>query len=284
MTEQELQELFEKLEKADLQPMLCDTPVPYYENGVWAGIPTAPGDIVQDDYIMLPQKLMGSNPVFRITVRGNSMRDAGFSPGDRLQVEATQVVGDGDIVVASVDGDYTVKAFCIDEYKQRWLVPCNDEYEPIPLTDDMNVSIVGKVVEHIRESPRIPYGNCLKTIANARTRMRNNKKEDVSRLRLLEVATMMASDVKSGRQWYAVYKGMADRHAVAKGDFVFFVKLVLDAVPEHKHLPVASELQRMSVQSFAKPVDFWDRDDAPVSGGVFDTYLRIAKKTKLLLR
>ena len=47
-------------------------------------------------------------------------------------------------------------------------------------------------------------------------------------------------------------------------------------LPEHGHLPVTKEVQRMAVQSFAKRVSMWRPDNAPVSGSRFQDYLSIA--------
>ena len=55
MTEQELKEVFELMERSGMTPQLCDTPVPYYENEVPAGIPIDLGDIVKGGYIMQPR-------------------------------------------------------------------------------------------------------------------------------------------------------------------------------------------------------------------------------------
>ena len=283
MTEQELKEVFELMERSGMNPQLCDTPVPCYENYVKAGVPADPGDAAAGDSLMLPRSLVGLHPTFIINVSGDSMRDAGILEGDQLQVQMEVPVNDGDVVMASVNGgECTVKAFCTDEQGQKWLVPCNEGFDAILLTEETNVRIVGKVVKHIKGAPRVSFRDCLKTVR--RTRENATADVPVSRQRAAEVAATVAADVKSGRQWYAVYRGMVDRHAVDKGDYEGFVTLVLEVVSGHKHLPVASELQRMAVQSFAKPVDLWDRNAAPVSGGVFDTYLRIAKKTKRLLK
>ena len=280
MTEQELQEIYELLEKSGMKPMLCDTPVPYYENGVWAGVPTDPGDIVKGDYTMLPNDLIGWRPVFVVPVKGDSMRDANIMPGDQLRVQITNVVSDGDIVVAEIDGECTVKAFYSDEQGQRWLVPCNDNYDAILLTEDMNVRIVGKVVECIKEAPRMSYRDCLKVIR--RTRMA--KKEDISPKRVEDAVRTVAEQVKNGRHWYAVYRTLVDRGVVSDGDYTVFADLVADIVPEHGHLPVAGEMRRMAVQSFSKQVALWERDDAPVSGLRFDDYLRLARMTSGLLK
>ena len=280
MTEQELQEIFELLERSGMKPMLCDTPVPYYENGVRAGVPTSPGDIVQGDYTMLPNDLIGWQPVFVVPVKGDSMRDANIMPGDYLRVQITNVVSDGDIVVAEIDGECTVKAFYSDEQGKRWLVPCNDNYDAIPLTEDMNVRIVGKVVECIKEAPRMSYRDCLKVIR--RTRMA--KKENISPKRVEDAVRTVAEQVKNGRHWYAVYRTLVDRGVVSDGDYTAFADLVADIVPEHGHLPVAGEMRRMAVQSFSKQVALWERDDAPVSGLRFDDYLRLARMTSGLLK
>ena len=45
MTEQELKEVFELLEAQGWKPMLCDTPVPLYDNEVACGVPNGVGDV-----------------------------------------------------------------------------------------------------------------------------------------------------------------------------------------------------------------------------------------------
>ena len=283
-TNQELKELFEQLVKAGMRPMLCDTPVPLYENCVPAGIPTEPGDVVEGDYLMLPRSLVGLQPTFIITVRGNSMRDAGIADGDRVQVQMDTRISDGDVVMACVNGgECTLKAFCTDEQGQRWLVPRNEAFEPILLTEEMNVRIIGKVVGHMTDAPRVAYRDCLKTIRRAQGG--DKEREDkVSRQRVEEAVRMAAPQVKYGRQWYAVYRAMVDCKAVVNGDYAGFVELLREVVPEHAHLPRVIELQRVAVQSFSKPVVLWERSNAPVSGQRYDDYLRIARMVGDMLK
>ena len=273
MTEQELKEIFDLLERLGMNPQLCDTPVPYYENEVPAGIPTDPGDIVKGDYIMLPRELLKWGAVFIVKVRGDSMRDAGIMPGDKLQVQVDAVVDDGDIVVASIDGELTVKAFYADEQGQRWLVPCNSAYEPILLREDMNVRLIGKVVGCMKESLRTPFKACAAAVKRAQA----TGQPAASPQRVEEAVRAAAPQVKYGRQWYAVYRAMVDRKSVADGDYAGFVELLREVVPEHTHLPRVIELQRMAVQSFSKPVVLWEKGNAPVAGQRYDDYLRIAR-------
>ena len=270
MNEQEIKEIFELLEKSGLNPQLCDTPVPYFENGVKAGIPADIGDATQGEYILLPKSLVGLHPTFMIDVDGDSMHDIGIMDGDRVHVQMDMPVSDGDIVMASINGgECTVKAYCEDEQGRKWLVPRNAKYKPILLTEDMNVRIIGKVVGQIKSAPRASYRECLKTI-------RQSLEEDkavTSRQRAVEVIRKMGQRVTFGRLWYAVYRALVEQKAVSGCDD--FVSLVVNTVPEHGHLPVAAELQRMAVQSFIKPVPLWNRNNAPVKGKRFDLYQQV---------
>ena len=283
MTEQEfneLKEVFELLEEQGWQPELCDTPVPYFENEVPAGIPTDPGDIVKGDYIMLPRELLKWDAVFIVKVRGDSMRDAGIMAGDHLLVRVDTMVEDGDIVVASIDGALTVKTFYTDRYGQQWLVPRNSAYEPILLTEEMNVRLVGKVVKCLKESLRTSFKVCEDAVKRARP----TERAAVSQQRVEEVVVAMAQQVLNSRHWYSVYRAMVDRKTMVEDDYKSFVELVARCVPEHEHLPKASEMRRMAVQSFSKAIVLWDEDDAPVKGQRFKDYLRIAKTTLGLLK
>ena len=279
MNEQQLKEIFEELEKAGMNPQLCDTPVPYYENEVPAGIPTDPGDIVKGEYITLPRELLKWDAVFIVKVKGDSMRDAGILPGDKLQVQVDAIVEDGDIVVASIDGELTIKVFYTDEQGQQWLVPRNSAYKPILLKEEMNVRLVGKVVRCMKESLRMPFRDCAAAVRQALAA----EQPAVGSECVKEAVRAAAPQVENGRQWYAVYRAMVDRGAVGEGEYSGFVAMVTDLVPDHRHLPKAPELRRMAVQSFAKPVRLWNTDDAPVKGQRFDDYLRIAKQVLNIL-
>jgi hypothetical protein len=59
--------------------------------------------------------------------------------------------------------------------------------------------------------------------------------------------------------------------------------MVAEEVPNHQHLPNRVEMQRLAVQSFAKPTSRWKNNDAPVTGKRFVNYMLIVEKTKELL-
>lgn len=270
---QELKEILAMLEMAGMNPQVCDTPVAYDHRAVRCGNPTMPGDDDWGDYCMMPRRLMGNGLEFFIDITGDSMRGAGFEPGDRIRVRTDVTARDGDIVVASVDGEFTVKVFFTDEQGHHWLVPQNEAFAPILLTEQMQVNIIGRVIEVVKDTPHLSSSECLKAIHRAQSKLENPPEEQVVENAIRQIAPM----VENGRQWYAVYRALCDRKAVETDDFYGFAALVARVVPDHPHLPVGSELIRLAIGSFRKPVTLWDRNDAPVRGKRFEAYLRIAR-------
>ena len=82
---EELKDIFEVLEKKGWQPMLCDTPVPFFDNPVSCGLPTDIGDI-QESMTMIPKEFLSMQPEFVVKVIGDSMKDAGIIDGDSVKV------------------------------------------------------------------------------------------------------------------------------------------------------------------------------------------------------
>ena len=85
---------------------------------------------------------------YLLRVSGDSMIDAGIHSGDLVVVEDSSSPREGDIVVAEVDGDYTVKYFHRDKDKIK-LVPANRKFSPISPSE--NLRIVGVVVSVVRK-------------------------------------------------------------------------------------------------------------------------------------
>ena len=93
----------------------------------------------------------------------------------------------------------------------------------------------------------------------------------------------IALSISVARQWYAVYRTMADLCIVGEGDYDTFIEMVKTEVPKHTSLPSRTEMLRMAVDSFTKPVALWRVGNAPVQGKRYNDYLAIAQKTKELL-
>lgn len=108
---------------------------------VAAGAPILAEENIEN-YYPIPAELLPNTETFMLKVKGNSMIDAGIFEGDRVIVEKTEAVENGDIVIALVDDSATVKRFYREQGHIR-LQPENAAMEPIILPD---VQIAGKVI------------------------------------------------------------------------------------------------------------------------------------------
>ena len=94
------------------------------------------------DYFPIPMDFMPNNETFMLTVKGESMINAGIFDGDYVLVEKQQTARNGEMVVALVDDSATVKTF----YKENGyfrLQPENDSMDPIIVN---HCDILGKVI------------------------------------------------------------------------------------------------------------------------------------------
>lgn len=97
---------------------------------VKAGIPSDVEEMVLDT-VKLDDLLVGKKELsYILEVDGDSMIDAHIEEGDMILVERVSSARDGEIVVAEVDGEYTLKYLRIKEEK-KWLEPANKNYKPI---------------------------------------------------------------------------------------------------------------------------------------------------------
>lgn len=71
-----------------------------------------------ESYVALPDSLFGKEPHFILRASGTSMIEAGISPGDLVVVKKQNTANEGDIIVALVDGESTLKRFFYDEERQ----------------------------------------------------------------------------------------------------------------------------------------------------------------------
>jgi repressor LexA len=99
-----------------------------------------------EDYVEIPPIAGGDAGEFLLRVRGDSMKDAGILEGDHVVVHRQETADDGEIVVAQIADEATVKRFFREPDHVR-LQPENQAYEPIISRD---VEILGKVVGVMR--------------------------------------------------------------------------------------------------------------------------------------
>jgi repressor LexA len=108
---------------------------------VAAGAPILAEENIED-YVQVPQIAGGDDGEYVLRVRGDSMKDAGILAGDYVVVRPQETATDGEIVVALVGEEATVKRFFRESDHVR-LQPENATMEPIRSRD---VQLIGRVV------------------------------------------------------------------------------------------------------------------------------------------
>ena len=125
----------ERSPRADQVPIL---------GSVAAGAPILAEECIEDYLTFDTQGKAGE--YFALKVRGESMLNAGILPGDLVVVHRQPEAHSGEIVVALFEDEATVKTLRRRD-GQTWLMPANDDYQPI---DGTNAQILGKVVAVVR--------------------------------------------------------------------------------------------------------------------------------------
>ncbi len=115
-----------------------------------AGNPREAIELVEEELLLDPS-LAGEGEIFSLRVRGDSMEGAHICEGDYVLVRAQQTAEDGEIVVAVVDGEATVKRIRRQKEGIR-LDPANPAYRPLEVPNGSpTVRIAGKVVGVFRK-------------------------------------------------------------------------------------------------------------------------------------
>lgn len=110
---------------------------------VAAGSPIGSGAGVEpDNYVLLDRNMFFPSPDYLLKVKGDSMRDEGIFDGDLIGVHRTHDARSGQIVVARIDDEITVKLLKIGKDRIR-LLPRNPDYAPIEVQPDQDFAIEG---------------------------------------------------------------------------------------------------------------------------------------------
>ena len=112
---------------------------------VTAGAPILAEENIES-FIVVPDEMVKSGQVFLLKIKGDSMKDAGILDGDMVLVRQQPSAENGEIVVALLEDEATVKRFYREKDHIK-LQPENSSYSPI-ISDD--VRILGKVTGLIR--------------------------------------------------------------------------------------------------------------------------------------
>jgi repressor LexA len=108
---------------------------------VAAGAPIG-ADIGSDLVVLMDRALFSPAPDYLLKVKGDSMRDEGIFDGDLIGVHRTRDARNGQIVVARIDDEITVKLLKVGRDRIR-LLPRNPDYAPIEVSPDQDFAIEG---------------------------------------------------------------------------------------------------------------------------------------------
>lgn len=131
-----------------LEPSSSHT-IPFFDSGLVAGFPSPANDVLERSLDL--HDLMVTNPAatFFVRVEGESMKGAGIQTGDLLVVDRSLTPQNGKIIVALLNGEFTVKRLLLEGQKVQ-LISENSRYSPIevPLESDFQVWGVVTYVIH----------------------------------------------------------------------------------------------------------------------------------------
>ena len=116
---------------------------------VSCGVPTLEEEYAEE-YVSLPVSMFGNGTFFLLRANGESMIDAGISPGDLVLVRKQSEAMDGDIVVALVGNENTLKRYFVDKENQKIrLHPENKTMKDIIVSDCEIQGVAVKVIKDL---------------------------------------------------------------------------------------------------------------------------------------
>lgn len=256
--------------------------VPFYDVAISCGLPNEVGDIPAE-MIRVPGDCYDGLENYTIRAKGDSMIGVNIHDGDLLMMKKIDQVHNYDIVLATVDGESLLKTYYQDDKGRHWLVPANDNYKPILLTEDMDLYFGGKVVYNMSQ-PRDSRSNIFRRIeqydqeqlAPKPKATRVPTQEEVE-----EAIKWVEPYVEGARHWLGPCRVLMDCGFIPKDNYETFCHLVNYVLPNLKTKPTKGELSRMATFCFSKPFGTWTDKGAPVHG---EHYLKYHRAGEAMLK
>lgn len=120
---------------------------PMFPFAISAGFPSPAADFVDIAIDLNKQLIKHPSSTFFGRVKGESMKDVGINDGDLMIIDKSLEFVDNKIAVCFIDGEFTLKRIKKDK-DCLWLMPANEEYSPIRVTED-NELIVWGIVTYV---------------------------------------------------------------------------------------------------------------------------------------
>jgi DNA polymerase V len=124
---------------------------------IHAGFPSPATDYIEEGLDLNDYLIDHPAATFLFTVQGDSMKDAGIMNGDRVIVDRSKTAHHNDIVIAEIDGEYTIKRL-FRRGGQVELRPDNADYPAITLKEGNELRAWGVVVGVVRRYASLARG------------------------------------------------------------------------------------------------------------------------------
>lgn len=129
-----------------------DSPgIPFFNETVAAGFPSPAMGELNGTLDLNELCIRHPAATYFIRARGESMIGAGISDGDILVVDRSLSARHGDVIIAAVSGEFTVKRLYMRPDSPVLLLPENPDYAPITITPELNAEFFGVVTHTIKK-------------------------------------------------------------------------------------------------------------------------------------
>lgn len=124
--------------------------IPFAQSLISAGFPSSAENFIESSLDLNDLLIKHKSATFFIRVLGNSMVNAGIQSNDILIVDRSLMPAHNKIAVVRINDEFTVKRLKISG-STIYLMPENDEYQPIKITEDMDFQVWGIVTSVIHQ-------------------------------------------------------------------------------------------------------------------------------------
>ena len=118
--------------------------IPLYGDAVPAGFPSPADDYLDMDLNLHDYLVQHPSATFCVKAIGDSMVHAGIKSSDVMVIDRALTPKNNDIILAVVDGEFTVKRIKKND-DELYLIPANENYRPVKITEDMDFQVWGVV-------------------------------------------------------------------------------------------------------------------------------------------
>ena len=125
--------------------------IPMFSDSVQAGFPSPAEDHLDLDLNLNDYLVQNPSATFCVKAIGESMKDAGIKSGDIMIVDKSLEPKNRSIVLAVIDGEFTVKRVNVNN-DELYLMPENSNFPPIKITEEMDFQVWGIVTYIIHKA------------------------------------------------------------------------------------------------------------------------------------